>query len=248
MQHEPKRLARTVRFSVAGCVSVLALLIAAPGDCSEPPPSREGREALATWQVLVGEWRGVGQPRRGSTRGNWREEMQWQWQFNESGAALVFHADGAKYFRHGELRWRDDEAFALTLTPSDDEAQPLKFRGDGDNPEQLVFDAESGEGSVARVTIRTVADGDRMLMLLERRIGTSGRFARLAEIGFTREGSGFGRGVSYRECVVTGGLGTIAVEHEGNTYYVCCGGCRDLFQDDPEGVLEEYRQSKAAED
>jgi YHS domain-containing protein len=37
------------------------------------------------------------------------------------------------------------------------------------------------------------------------------------------------------------------VEHDGKTYYVCCSGCRDLFNDDPEGVLAEYRERKAAE-
>jgi YHS domain-containing protein len=36
------------------------------------------------------------------------------------------------------------------------------------------------------------------------------------------------------------------VEYQGKKYYVCCTGCRDLFNDDPAGGLEEYRQRKAA--
>ena len=36
------------------------------------------------------------------------------------------------------------------------------------------------------------------------------RYARLAEVGMTRKGSGFGKGTNYIECVVTGGTGTIA--------------------------------------
>jgi hypothetical protein len=86
-----------------------------------------------------------------------------------------------------------------------------------------------------------------MLMLYERALPASGQFTRLAEVGFTRKGSGFGQGASYRECVVTGGLGTISVEHQGQTWYVCCTGCRDLFADDPAGVLADYRQRKADE-
>ena len=46
---------------------------------------------------------------------------------------------------------------------------------------------------------------------------------------------------------VAGQYATLAVEHNGKKYWVCCTGCRDLFRDDPEGVLEEYRQRKAAE-
>ncbi|MGH7134575.1 MAG: YHS domain-containing protein [Pirellulales bacterium] len=42
-------------------------------------------------------------------------------------------------------------------------------------------------------------------------------------------------------------MGTIAVEYQGKKYYVCCTGCRDLFNDDPEGVLAEFCERKAAE-
>ena len=98
----------------------------------------------------------------------------------------------------------------------------------------------------ARITIRVVADGDRLLVLYERRVGE--QFARLAEVGYTRKGSSFAiAGGDPHECIVTGGHGTIAVEYKGNTYYFCCTGCRDLFKQDPERVLAEYRQRKAHE-
>ena len=34
------------------------------------------------------------------------------------------------------------------------------------------------------------------------------------------------------------------VMHKGKTYYVCCTGCRDAFNDDPEGILAEYEKNK----
>ncbi len=37
------------------------------------------------------------------------------------------------------------------------------------------------------------------------------------------------------------------MSHNGKTYYVCCGGCRDLFNEDPETVLAEYRGEKTRE-
>jgi len=41
-------------------------------------------------------------------------------------------------------------------------------------------------------------------------------------------------------------LGTIAVSYAGTTYYVCCTGCRDAFNDNPAKILAEYKARKAA--
>ncbi len=57
--------------------------------------------------------------------------------------------------------------------------------------------------------------------------------------GYTREGVAFAAGESYPLCVVTEGRGTIQVSYRGKAYWVCCSGCRDLFNDDPESVLAE---------
>jgi hypothetical protein len=69
----------------------------------------------------------------------------------------------------------------------------------------------------------------------------------MAEIGYTRKGSEFAKAMGSIECVVTGGLGTIPLTYEGETYYVCCTGCRDYFLENPAAVLKEYRDRKAAE-
>ena len=44
--------------------------------------------------------------------------------------------------------------------------------------------------------------------------------------------------------LVTVGLGTIEVTHNGQTYHVCCTGCRDYFNENPEKVLAEYKAKK----
>jgi YHS domain-containing protein len=48
------------------------------------------------------------------------------------------------------------------------------------------------------------------------------------------------------ECVVTGGKGTIAINYKGATYYVCCSGCKQAFNENPEKILAEYKQRVAA--
>src|SRR5262249_56517502 len=79
----------------------------------------------------------------------------------------------------------------------------------------------------------------RLLVLLESEDPESHTFHRLGEVGYTREGVAFAAGESYPLCIVTEGRGTIQVSYKGKTYYVCCSGCRDLFNDDPESVLAE---------
>lgn len=232
---------RTNRFPAHWCtVLVVALAIAAdrPGD----PVS--GKQALSKLQDYVGKWRGVGQVRRGSTQGAWSETADWAWKFEEGNASLTFKVDDAKYFETGTLRAVGDDAFEL-LAESDD--PQLTYIGQLDETGRLILNAaDVPSGKPARISIRQVADGKRMLVLFERRVGDD-RYLRMAEVGYTREGSNFGKGANYIECIVTGGVGTIPVTFEGQTFYVCCTGCRDLFNSDPAAALAEYRERKEEE-
>lgn len=220
---------------------VVALLLIGADDKIEVLSEKQ---ALSRLQDYVGDWRGVGQPRRGSPRGAWREQCGWVWNFKDAQVALKFKVDDAKFFHDGTLRWLPDSAeYELTAQGADSEKK-IKYVGKLEAG-KLVLDAKSPPmDKPARISIRQVAGGDRMLVLFQS-LSAGGRFVRLAEVGYTREGSDFGKGTNQVECVVTGGLGTIAVKYEEKTYYVCCSGCRDLFNDDPEGVLADYREEKA---
>jgi hypothetical protein len=208
------------------------------------------KEQLARIQQLVGNWRGVGQPQRGSTRDNWVERADWSWRFDDKQVTLVATLPSGRFFRELRLMAAErDGQFRLVATSSDDDVQTVEYTGLLDEADRLTLSAQSPPaGYPARMSFRFVAGGDRLLVLLESRSPTSDQFVRLAEVGYTRQGSGFGRGSQGRECVVTGGLGTIEVTHEGKTYYVCCTGCRDYFNDNPAEVLAEYaaREAKAS--
>lgn len=222
-------------------VILTALMIGA----DRPEEQVSGKQALSKLQDYVGQWRGVGQVRRGSTQGAWSEISHWAWKFKDGGASLTFKVDDAKYFATGTLRAVDGDAAFELLAESD--SAKVTYVGRLDDAGTLVLDsADAPDGQPARISIRQVADGKRMLVLFERRVGDD-RFLRMAEVGYTREGSNFGKGTNYIECVVTGGVGTMPVTFEGKTYYVCCTGCRDLFNDDPAAVLAEYRERKEAE-
>lgn len=204
------------------------------------------KAALAPWQGLVGTWRGVGQPQRGSTRGAWIETCRWRWQFDEDGAALVFEAPEGKYLAGGGLRPAEGGRFELLATRSDGRTHDRYIGAPNDSGELVLQIAAPQPDAPARITLRQVAGGQRLVLLLERRAGDGGSHVRLAEIGYTRQGGTFAQAASGPECIVTGGAGTIAVEHGGKTYYVCCTGCKQLFDDDPEGVIADYRARQAA--
>jgi len=46
-----------------------------------------------------------------------------------------------------------------------------------------------------------------------------------------------------KKCVVSGGLGTSTVSHNGKTYYVCCSGCKAAFEEDPERWIAKFEAS-----
>jgi hypothetical protein len=232
--------------SAGGLVGLLAALAGAAPD--EPDRMSRDKAALAPLQAYVGQWRGVGMPKRGSNRGAWTETCQWAWQFRDGRAALVGIVEGGKFYRQFRVQPGDKPGqFVLAASAADGAQAPERFVGELVDGALLVTAAEARAERPARISVRLVAGGDRLVVLYEKRAGED-TYARLAEVGATRKGSSFAQNAATGpECVVTGGLGEIAVEHNGKTYYVCCTGCRDLFLEDPEGVLTEYRQRKAAE-
>ena len=205
----------------------------------------DAKAALAPLNPLVGQWRGVGQVRRGSRAGAWREEAEWVWDFSTPNAPAVrFDVTDGKEVASLLVRPTPGPAggFAATLTPAGGDPLPLSATSlDG-----TVEFAPAGDGDT-KLTLRPLGE-KRFTLLIERRSSPTGRFRRVAEIGYTRSGTRLATStLGGPECVVTGGLGTIEVSHAGKTYFVCCSGCVAAFEDDPEGVLADYRAKKAAE-
>ncbi len=229
----------------------LSLMLVA-GGADGPTSASSDKKALSALQAYVGEWRGVGQLKRGSSQGAWTEESEWAWHFEKGRGEMLGQLVGDKYYAQLQLQAGEKPGqfvlLATSAAPGNEDARPAteQFSGGMVGGALVLAAKEPKEDRPARVSVRLVAGGDRMLVLYEKRLGET--YTRLAEVGSTRKGSSFAQSVvSGPECVVTGGLGKIMVEHKGRKYYVCCTGCRDLFLDDPEAVLEEYHQRKVAE-
>src|SRR5207244_3203015 len=121
------------------------------------------------------------------------------------------------YFKSGELRpGAKPGEFRFTGMLPDGQTQE-EFTGKLEKDGALVLTAKSPQaGRPAQITLKQVAGGDRLVVsMLQPSPTASNLLVTLAEIGYTRQGSGFGKGSNGPECIVTGGYGSIAVEHKG---------------------------------
>jgi YHS domain-containing protein len=226
---------------------------------SKPNPSpRTAKEALKRFNHLIGGWRGVGQPRRGSAKGAWSEKANWTWQFatarsaskdnkpatKSASVAIRFRSPGSKLIVDGLFAYNPaNRMFTLEATMADKTRRT--YSGKPGSGGSLVFESKpDAKAQVHRLTIRTI-NTKRTLMLHERRRQSSTFYTRVAGIGYTREGTRLATANFGPLCIVTEGKGTSKVSYKGKSYWVCCSGCRDAFQDDPEGVLADARKRTA---
>jgi hypothetical protein len=231
---------------------VLAAAGAAPAAEGKP---RTPKEALQAFNVLIGSWRATGQPEgtfQEKQRGFWTEGQTWEWQFKGDDAWLKVAIDRGKHFRGGELHYLPDaDRYRLTLTTPTQET--LTFEGaleekGADRDRRLVLERTDDKTKEMQRLVVTFLHSNRFLYRYEVKPAEKTAFKKQYEVGVTKEGVAFaGPGDSEPECVVSGGRGTIPVTYKGQTYYVCCTGCRDAFKEEPEKYLKEYAERKAKE-
>lgn len=233
---------------VALCVmaGVLGLVGPMPAGSSAKDQAKV-KDALRELQDFIGGWKGSGSKKLkpGPRDPFWTETVQWNWRFQGDDCWLAVEFDGGKLFRGAEIRYLlDKKHYQLTATPVEGKDK-LVFVGTLKD-ERLTFErSDAKTKEVQRVRMNTAADGIRFLYLVDRKNdgGTIWRleaFVETTKIGETlarREKKG-------PECVVSGGLGTMAVSFLGETFYVCCSGCRDAFNENPKKYVDEFKAAK----
>lgn len=207
------------------------------------------KKSLAPIQSFIGSWRGVGIPDRSKSDGAWGENATWAWSFDGGRAAIVFDVTDGPIYKAGRITPAEKTGtFTFTGTLPDGKTTEI-FTGTINAEGLLIFTTDKpAKDRPAEITLRTVAKGARLIVLYRKPAPTGGKdLVKLAEVGYTRKGSGFGVSQKDNECIVTGGEGEIKVEHKGKTYYVCCTGCLIEFKEDPEKVLAEFKLRKEEE-
>ncbi len=198
--------------------------------------------ALKPLGLFVGSWRGAGQIERGRTKGAWTESAAWAWALTRDSAALQVKVARGKFLKSGLLT-RGSTPGSVTFEATLADGSSRRFTGNladvGDSkPLVLIASAKTPSGGLRKITI-TPRHESRLIMLYEAEVDEGERvfLSRLGEVGFTREGISFAAGDSYPVCIVTEGRGTTQVTYKGKTYWVCCSGCKDLFNENPDAVL-----------
>jgi YHS domain len=231
---------------------LLGVLLAAFGGLpllhgDDATPKRTPKEALQAFNDLIGSWRGTGQPQQGTKeekdKNFWQETIAWEWQFKGTDAWLKAKFDKSKYFDGGELRYLPDgDRYQLTLRTLNKET--LVFEGPLKDKRLTLERTDADKKETQRLVV-SLLHFNRYLYRYEVRSGDQTLFTALYQVGATKEGVAFAEGDGKPVCVVSGGLGTIQVMYKGKTYYVCCGGCRDAFKDDPETYIKEFEAKQA---
>jgi len=229
-------------------LNALAMLCCVGGfpDTSTPPTSRE---ALRAFNDLIGSWRGTGTPegtREEKQKGFWTETLEWSWQFKDKNAWLKVVFDKGKYFSSGELHYLPaKERFQLTVaTPA---KETVIWEGTLKDRTLTLVRQDEPRKEDQRLVF-TFLHSNRFLYRYEVKPAGRTTFQRVYQVGATKEGVPFaGPADANPECVVSGGLGTLKVTYNGQTYYVCCSGCREAFKETPEKYLKEFKERKAKE-
>ena len=179
------------------------------------------------------------------------DELEWVWDFrtDKQQPALVMTSDKSPYIRKARLTFLTDKQ-KFQLTTSDKQgnqrvyegafsAEPKDEPGDDDKLQRtykLQFTQISpADAKETWQIVFNQQENNRYLMVLDRKRG-SGTFRNVDTVGTQRKDTSFALSESYKEktCIISEGLGTIQVNHKGNSYWVCCSGCKAAFEEEPE--------------
>ena len=228
--------------SVRSTILAGVMLSAIAGTCAAadgpevPPP-------FAPFEYLIGSWKGSGVPTANRIKG-WPETHAWAWKFEKgSPVGLTVTMSGDKLLTKGQVAYAADfRRYALTGIGAD--GKPVTFTGALDaSGKQLTLDRVGAlsNGSKQRLTLYPNASFIRYTLRVTEQEPGAPQYKPTIVIGLTKEGEAFASGGSATDlpkCVVTGGAATMTVSFQGKTFPLCCTGCRDEFNDNPEKYIK----------
>ncbi len=234
------------RFVVLGIqVALLGLIVPVLAD--DKANSSEAKEALKELQEFIGGWKGNGgpdKPRPGPRDPVWSETVSWSWRFKGDDAWMSMNIKDGKIYKSGELRYLPKKkAYELTLINKED--KKLVFVGKIERETLKLERIDPDSKATEQITMNTAAEGDRFIYHVAHKDGGRTIWKKDYMVACTREGVSLGKVDKKNECIVSGGLGTMPVSFKGETYYVCCSGCRDAFMENPEKYVKEFKDKKA---
>jgi len=203
------------------------------------------KEALQQLQEFIGGWKGNGSSEKDRSA-IWKETVNWSWRFKGKEVSFSVAMDTSKHFKKGELKFLPEkDEFRLSLI--DLKGKPQVFEGELKRGYLTLERTDADAKEVQQIKMNTAGGGLRLILTYSTRDIDRKFYNKQFQIAYTKEGESFGSsGAKKPECCVTGGLGTMPVSFDGVTYYVCCSGCRDAFNENPAKIVAEYKVRKKA--
>jgi len=206
---------------------------------------KEAKEALKALQDFIGGWKGNGEPVKARPLSSelWSETIEWGWNFKSKEPTLVLKVEKGKHVKEGSLRFLPDKkVYQLTLV--DAKGNKRDFEGEFKDNYLRLERTDPDTKEVQKITMNNAADGVRFIYLYEHKSAGKTLFVKDYKVQATKLGESLGKVEKQNECVVSGGKGTMAVTYKGETFYVCCSGCRDEFNANPEKYIKEFKAKK----
>ena len=213
------------------------------------------RSALKPFQILLGSWKGLSQK-------TISDQPQWayDWVSDPKFPGLKIVSEKGAYIRNGRLSYLP-ESDQFELKAKDAEGTERTFRGTFIEPIrdvatdekklqrtyklQLTEPEANSSGEQWRITFNQ-QENNRYILEIDRKRG-SGPFSRVDTVHTQREGTSFALSeTDYgdKTCIISQGLGTISVSYKGQSYWVCCSGCKAAFEDEPEKWIAKWEEKK----
>jgi len=201
----------------------------------------DAKKSLQTLNDFVGTWNGDAKT-EGLKKDSWVESLEWGWKFTKDDAWMVLKFKDSKSFKSGDMRYNAEKMlYQANLVDLKD--QKLVYEGKLDKDTFVLERTDDKTKEVHRLRINVAGDGVFLNLASARKGAGKTLYTPEYKVNFKMEGAAFVK-EKKQECIVSGGLGTGAVTYKGQTYYICCSGCRDAFNENPEVYVKAWEAKK----
>jgi len=234
----------------------------ASGNAREPVDEQSIVQAMQPFNVLLGEWSGKTKKQFEGFAKIDSQKWVWDYKTDREHPSVAFASEKNIYFHHAWLTYAaDKKVFRLTVEDPEKEKRVLEGTWtDGGEPKQesdgkkmqwtyklQLTQVEPPDGDLLRVDF-FLRENNEYMVTLFRKPAKSMQFMQVDVVRAQREGTSFAVADSDNpgpKCIVSGGLGTMTVTHNGKSYPVCCSGCKAAFEEDPERWLAKLAKQEA---
>jgi YHS domain-containing protein len=213
-------------------------IVSTVGSMAFASPLDEVPAAFLPFEHMIGGWKGQAQPASNPRKG-WQESHGWAWKFEKGKpVGLSVTLEGDKILAKGAISY-DDASQKYKLDGTDPAGKPISFLGSfSADGKTLTLDrvGTTPEGK-ERLVFRPNSNKIRYTIDFNRQEPGAPQYKSVISIGLTKDGESFaagGGGADLPKCIMTGGSAGMSVSYMGKSYPVCCTGCRDEFNDNPE--------------